>query len=395
MNNKSTDKKRMLLFGLGYGHNVEGKLRTLNENPIFEVDFLAYQLDVAFTNRYPQINYKPISCLINIRHPLYSIKCFLYLLWLLRISNKYDIIYSLGIGGAITSLIYMLAPNSTKKALEIWSVHIIDKAKNNKSLSEKSDRYVIDHADFVCQYWWGIKEHFIKSFPQYENKFVMYQLSYSDIYFSNERHSPTSEFAKDFLNKIPKEQKVCFWPRSFIPSNNHNLLIDSLGIIKRDRPELLDNFMLYLWVGNAESKVSRNIIEETIIKNSLENNVEIVEHPFVSQNDLFAIEERSDFFVNIVNDDIFSTYIMEMICSRKPFLLSNIRTFQFLNEKYDLNIDLVENDAKVISDRIIKILSGNDPISCEEYERRKKICTKHFSRSNVIIWYTILFNKLQ
>lgn len=392
MNKEIKEKKRMLLFGPGYGHNAEGKLRALNDNPLFEVDYLAYQLDKAFMERYPNICFKPLKNLISINHPLSSIKCFLFLFWLLRISSKYDIIYSLGSGGAITSSIFFLAPRRTTKALEIWSIHIIDKAKSNKSISEKFDRYVIDHADFICQFWWGIREHFINIFPHYERKFIMYQLSYSDIYFSNERHSPTSVFAKEFLSRIPEEQVVCFWPRSFIPSNNHKLLLDALGIVKRTRPELLEKFMLYLWVGNAESSVSRGIIENTIIDNSLENNVEIVEHPFVSQNDLFAIEERSNIFVNIVNDDIFSTYIMEMICSCKPFILSNIRTFQFLNEKYNLNIDLVENKEEIISERLVQILTGNDPVDFTEYKRRKQICTNLFSVSNVTRWYTILYN---
>ena len=386
--------KRMLLFGYGYGHNAEGKIRSLKETSLFDVVFIAYQFDEAFREKYPYIKFVPLNYRISIKRPLESVKCFFVLYKQIRGSGGFDVVYSLGIGGAMVALLFFLTPKKTKKALELWSIHIIDKARRNKSISERLDRYVIDRADLICQYWWGVRDHFIKSFPQFEDKFLMYQLSYADIYFSNEHHSPASNFAKDFLNTIPKEQVVCFWPRSFIPSNNHKLLLDSLGLIKRERPELMDKFKLYLWGGNAESKTSRATIEKAIRENVLDDNVVIVEHPFVPQNDIFAIEERSNFFVQIANDDILSTYVMEMICSVTPFILSNLSTFRYLNEKYDLNIDLVENEVKPIADRIIDILSGNIVDDVTEYERRKAICFQHFAKSKVTLWFTTLYNNV-
>ena len=120
--------------------------------------------------------------------------------------------------------------------------------------------------------------------------------------------------------------------------------------------------------------------------------VEIVDHPFVPQNDIFAIEDRSDFFVQIANDDILSTYIMEMICSCKPFILSNLRTFQFLNDIYNLDVDLVDNDLSLIKKCLEDILSKKNLRSQEDCLRRKEKCKEVFSKSNTKPWF-LSFNE--
>jgi glycosyltransferase involved in cell wall biosynthesis len=222
----------------------------------------------------------------------------------------------------------------------------------------------------------------------------MYQLSYPDIFFSDEKHKPQSEFAKKFLESIPKDQIVCFWPRSFVPSNNHKLLIESIRLIKQDKPEILNNFKLYLWGGNSKNeKIFKDILDAIEI-DDLSNNIEIVEHPFVPQNDIFAIEERSNFFVQITNDDILSSFVMEILCSCKPFVLSNIRSYQFLNEIYNLNVPLVENKIEKIADKICKILNKEEIANQAEFNGRKELCRKIFSKTTNKSSALILYENL-
>lgn len=381
----------MLIIGPGFGHNVDSVLSRLKDSTEFDVSYWANTINGSFLGKYPFINFIYPSIILDKKHPFQVLLTFLTAIKIIW-RKDFDVIYSLGQGSYLTAFVFFISRNKTKKALEIWSNHIIWNASRNKTIKDKCDKYVIDKADYICQYWWGVREQFVNTFPQYENKFLMYPKSYADIFFSDEKHSPSSDFVKDFLNKIPNNYKVCFWPRSFIPSNNHKLLLDALGLIKKERPQLLENFKLYLWGGNVEYSSCRASIESAIVDNSLIDLVEIVDHPFVPQNDIFAIEERSDFFVQIANDDILSSYIMEMICSKKPFILSNLRTFQFLNEKYDLKIDLVENEKSIIAERIIDILLGNTNYA--ELEWRKKRCSHLFSRSNVMPWYTVFYNTI-
>lgn len=377
----SMEKKRMLLFGPGFGHNVEAKLCSLNDTSLFEVVFIAEKLDESFREKYPYINFVPSKFEVRKDRPLNTIKSIIWLYKQVCFTGHYDIIYSLGCQGLFGALPFLFASKKTKKALEIWSIKIIENAKNNRSFLQRVDRYIIDKVDLVCQYWWGIRELFINAFPVYEKKFLMYHLTYPDIFFSDEKHEPQSDFVKDFLKRVPDNQIICFWPRSFVPSNNHKLLIESLGLLKQSKPEILKNFKLYLWGGNIRNEETYSNILNAIEQNSLSENVEIVDHPFVPQSDIFAIEERSNFFVQITNDDILSTFIMEIICSCKPFVLSDNRTFQFLNEKYNLNIPLIENSSKAIADKICRILNNEEVVDHEVLQKRKELCRKYFSQS--------------
>ena len=83
-----------------------------------------------------------------------------------------------------------------------------------------------------------------------------------------------------------------------------------------------------------------------------------------------------------------------MICSKKPFVLSNLRTFQFLNEKYGLNIPLVENSVDEVAAAIKTILMGDEKTTLEEYESRKQLCCELFSKTNVKNRNEILYEKV-
>lgn len=386
----------MLVIGPGYGHNAEGKSTSLNDNDCFYVTFAAFSLDSKFVQKFNRINYVKINELeVGGR-----LKLILNVFWityqLIRLCRKvsFDVIYVLGLNGYIVVPLFKWIRGRSIIAYELWSNAVLDSIEKGNGLTRYVNSLIFKHVDYVCQYWWGIREKFISIFPQYESKYIMYQLSYPDIYFAHNECIPECDFVKGFLKSIPENQKVCFWPRSFNASNNHVLFLQALDIINKNTPTLLENFKLYLWGGNVESADSRLKIETAIKEYSLAKYVQIVDHPFVPQNDIFAIEQRSDFFVQISNDDILSTYIMEIICSEKPFLLSNLRTYQFLNEVYQLNIDLVENDATIIAKRFSEILEDGNNWDKEMAPKRKNICIKRFSRRHTLRWYQILYNKL-
>lgn len=387
-------KKRMLLAGPGYGHNVVGKLRSLNSSPLFDVTFLSINTDEANIKEYTNIHFLPWQLTIDKWHPIRTMKSLIWLWKQVRSSGHFDVIYLLGLANIPAALLFLFCHKDVVKVLHIWTDVFIASAEQKKGLLGKLDYYVIAQANIVCQSWWGMRERFVKAFPQYENKFMLFPLQYTDQYFNRENLIPQSDFVKSFLASIPKDQVVCFWPKSFLPSTNHIAMLKAIALVRDNNADLLSNFKLYLWGGNVQNEDCRLGIENTIVSLSINNYVVIVDHPFVSKNDMFVIEERSDFFVQISNDDVLSSYIMEMITSGKPFLLSNLRTYQFLNEVYDLNIELVENDPTIISDKLIDILSGKPQFSKDEYNRRMRICEENFSKSRTKTWIETLYERL-
>lgn len=389
------ERKKMIVVGPGFGHNAEGKMKSLNGNDKFDVTFLGSQLDSSLASKYPNIRFIPYIYAIRPAKPISTIYNIIKSIKVVREHGGYDVLYNLGAGRLQTALLYAFTPKKTTKVIEIWSNTILDSAKEKKGIYKGlSDHYVISHSDYVTQYWWGIKEKFDRLFPEYSDKFLMYQLSYPNIYFSNEEHKPESDFTISFLSSIPDNQVMCFWPRSIIPANNHDLAIEALSVVKQKAPQLLTNFKLYVWDGNIKNNSLVEALKTKIEFLSLSDNVEFVEHPFVSQNDIFAIEERSDMFIQIAREDVLSTFIMEVLCSRKPFILSDIRTFQFLNEKYGLDIPLVKNDVNEIASALMDILKNKIRVDDPSATERKLRCEQVFSRKNVKMWYDILFDKL-
>ena len=238
----------MLIIGPGFGHNTERKLGPLKDNDIYDVTFLALRLDKNFVTRFPYVRFIEVKCTRFKRLSFFFELA--QLIWYACISIPVDILLVLGLSGYLTAPVFKLSRKKTIKVFELWSVHILDN-KIGSFLLRRANESVIKNADYISQNWWGIKEMFVSKYPEYTDKFLMYQLYFDDIFFSTQKHEPESDFVKDFLNRIPKNQVVCFWPRSFIPSTNHKLLLDALGLILVDKPHLLENFKLYLWGGEC------------------------------------------------------------------------------------------------------------------------------------------------
>ena len=388
----SMNKKKLLIIGPGFGGNTLGLFNSLQNNSCFDVTFLGTRLDPTFVERFPEVEMIPFSVRIDKNHPFRTLRNFLKLVKFLLFRRHVDVLYVLGLGGIMIAPLFFLAKRKTLKVFEIWSNSILDTAKN-KDLFGRADYYILKKADYISQYWWSIKEQLDISFPEFSNKFLLFPLRHSNNRFTRVSHRPESVFVRELMSRIPDEQIVCFWPRSIIPSNNHVLCLEALSLIKRRNPYLMDGFKLYIWGGNIDNADCRQKLDDAIKRLSLSANVEVINHPFVPINDIYALEERSDFFIQISHDDVLSSFIFDMIYSGKPFVLSNLRTFQFLNEIYDLQIPLVDNTQEAIADSIENILINHE-LSLDIYKRRIDICRLHFSMDITRPWYEIVFEKL-
>jgi len=362
----------MLLIGPGRGHNILPIIEELNHQELFKVDFFCHNLEFSQVF-YSNINFIPYSS-----NFIFELKKHLKLLFF---GKKYDILFIQGgMHHILLTLIYILLIKSKKKIFCCWSNQIIDIA-TTKSRAQIIAKLIFKKSDFVFLNWHSIKERFENNFPQWRHKAVLSLGGLHDSFFLPVTNITESNFVKKFLEEIPDQNIISFWPRSIIRANRHDLVIEAIAILKKMFPEILENFTLYLWGGNVEDKHYRLIIEKAILDNDLIKNIKIVDHPFVSFTDIRIIEKRSDFFIQISEHDILSTFIIEVMLQEKDVILSNIRPYQCLNEFYNFNILLVDNDPKIISEEIKnKILNINNQ-NKELLATRKKICEENFKFS--------------
>lgn len=388
MKNKSK-KRRILIIAPGYGHNINSTLDRLNGWSDYEVDFLAVLLDESFRNKYSNINL--ISFDVAISKPLKAVKNWFILFRYLFFNGRYDIFIAKGVQGEMVLFATIFGRAKTKiqqfwnnPQLELSTIH---------SFRGKVCYNIIRFADYIFLNGWEIKEHFEQLYPQYKNKAVQIGMSISDELFATGKRVPTTSFVKEFLESIPDDEIVCFWPRSIIRANRQDMLVQAISIIKANNPELLSKFKLYLWCGNSYDLGYRKEIEAAAAAGNISDIVVWVEHPYVPENDLYAIEQRSDFFVQISEHDILSSFIWEIILSGKPFLITELRAFEFLNRTYHLDIDFVPKTVPSIVNALQALLEGNVMIDRDLYDHRLQIC-QGLRRSQASIKYKQLIDNM-
>ena len=357
------EKKKIMMIGPGRGHNILPIIEEFNKQDLFQVDFLCHYLEFRRED-YININFIPFP---KWERTFYSrIRSILFHLRYGLFGGKYDILLIHGEVGIF--LLFLLTFIKAKiKIYTPWSYGIIDKCKL-QSKEGKISRLIFN--------WFEEKEAIERIFPK--SKIILFFWGLHDSFFTPLSNQIESNFVKEFLASIPDRKVIAFWPRSICRYHGHNLVVEALGLIKREFPLLLRDFVLFFWHGNGEDKLLRTNIEKLILNYDLSDNIKIIDHPFVAYGDIRIIENRSDFFINISYQDGVSTFIHEMLLQEKDIILSNISTYKYLNDYFKLKLDLVEIDvesiAAAIKNKLLKIMNQDTEILAH----RKRICEENF-----------------
>jgi len=363
----------------GYGQNIVHTIEEFNKRPEFQITFLAYELNRYYINKYKNIHFVAICPSLDKRHPIKTLKNFLLLLYYI-LFFKYDLLMILG--DAILQTKLAVKCTRCKKIFQFWNSTLIEES-TKPSNTGKYARYILKNVNYIYLNWWGVRERFLQLYPQYEKKCKNTPLGIDDSGFFQDTIIPQSDYVRNLLSEIPKDYLYCFWPRSFNTSNRHDMVIQALSELKQEKPELFEKFLMHLWIGNMEMGAIKENIKQLISSGNLEENVKIIDHPFVPIYDVYSLEQRSDFFVQISENDVLSTFIIDMILRKKPFVLNNLRAYQFLNEKYGLDIPLISKDIASIKQALKVQLMREDFTSAEVFDKRYNICKDNFMKSKV------------
>lgn len=366
------EKKRMIMIGPGYGHNILPIIEELNKQSFFDVDFLCHSLKFKQKD-YDNINFIPFP--IARRIDVWS--CMKYILFHLKYSifgKRYDILLIQGETGLFLTLLLIFI-KAKNKIFVPWSYGVLN-ISQKKSKEGLLARLIFKKSDYISTNWYSEKESIKRLFPK--SKIILFYWGLEDVFFNPADTQIESQFVKNFLNNIPEHKNIVFWPRSIIRYHRQDMVVEALAFLKNENSRILDDFVLFLWTGNVEDKQFRSEIENLIKKFNLTENVKIIDHPFVNYNDIRIIENRSNFFINISISDGLSTFILEMLLQGRDIILSNNPTYKYLNDFFDLRLDLVDIDVAAIAAAIKTKLNSKNNSDSDIKEKRKKVVFENF-----------------
>jgi hypothetical protein len=94
-----------------------------------------------------------------------------------------------------------------------------------------------------------------------------------------------------------------------------------------------------------------------------------------------AIWNEMDCALQIVDQDQFSSSVTEPLYLGKEIILSNIRAYQVLEEKFGLNMNMIDNNVYELYRIMKKIISGEDIASEKEKKNRIEFVKEHLNFS--------------
>ena len=370
-----SDKNRfkILMLGPGYGSNIEPWLN------FFQMNYEKYELTLLCPefkfekNKFENIEIFTINKLKTYcKNPINYIH-----------KRKYDIIYFQG--GYTPKLIFLLLSLFKYKKLvfNFWGEEVVRiAAYKGTYLYKFLYKFIFNKVDlFLCN-WYRIEELFIKYFPMYKHitKVIPWGLEILD-----DRNLPKpTKFTENILNNLPQNKIKIFWPKSILRLSRFDILLEALAVLKNRETSNYNKILIIIWTGNCQDDKYRKELEGKIKKYKLYEVIRIIDHPFVPKSDMYHLWMKADFAINFVDNDSLSFTVLEALLLKVPIFLSNIPAYRFINEKYKLNIPLINNFPTDISKILIDILKNDYFVSEEELNKRSLIVKKNLNFNECI-----------
>lgn len=342
------------MLGPGYGHNIQPWLEFFQaRSREYELSFLCSEFEFD-RKRFSNID-------IFERKSRWR-QFFAYLRFVRK--EKFDVLYIHGAYDWSGPLKRLLLARHKKSVINFWGEHVIRKAKETPSFRDRIGyKILFSMTDYFFCNWYGTYDLFTQYFPKLKHKTKITPWGLHKDWFIDNR-PPLSEFVEDFLAGIADDEIFVFWPKSIVKPVRYNLLIKAIAMLKTgEMREKVEKLKVVIWLGNY---VDKDLLQQYIgmLKElNVEGNIRFVEHPYVPFSDIYCMWQRSNFAINLVDNDQLSTAVLEPMLMGKDILLSDIAAYRYLNDKYDLRLNLVRNTPKDVAQGLARLIVAG---SCQE-----------------------------
>jgi len=358
----------VLIFGPSYGHNIDLFLIYFNKNKLFKTTLL-YNGDSPFEDKYSNIKFlKIVKTIKSINQVIKAIKLA-------------DIIWSHGIYcWWFTILVSIFRKKNSHYSISLWSEYPIRYILNYNDIKSFALKKIFCYADSILMQWFTIEQFAKQACSDMKTNVFPWGLN-KNFLEENTTYS-LSKNATTLLDAIKNEKRYkFFYPKSITPASGHDLLVDACKLLV---DEGIKDFIVYVRRGNVDDKVAEKEFIENIQSKDLNQFIVYQEYIYLEFEELRALWAAMDCGLQIARNDAFSTTFLEPMLLKKDMIATNIKLYTTYEEKYKLNLNLVELDPKAIAKEMKNKITGNGA-SLAELENRSEIVKKDFSFENNIL----------
>jgi len=352
---------KIAMYGPSFGHNIVPFLDLFQQERKIRLLYI-YRGKSDFPEKYNRITFFKYAPRLS---RIYSLRKIL--------NSNYQLIWFHRGYNPLTLLVFLFVRRKgTVFNINVWG-EAIPRLLLKTNIKSRIFKIGFKRVDYIQANWYGTYNLLRKTTLR---NIVMLPWGLEDKFYEKlPENLKLHTFTSGFIKEIPEGKYRFFYSKTIGYPSRHDLVIQAVKELVSDGVE---DFIVFFWLGNNTNMALFEKYKSLIEKYNLHPYFRIVEHPFLPFEDYRTIYEKMDCGLQIAAQDQFSTTLTEAFAFKKEIIATRIEPYIILEEKFGLNLDLVELNVQEIANRMKKQIGGyiTDP---EEMKLRYDKLKEHFN----------------
>lgn len=262
--------------------------------------------------------------------------------------KRYDLFILQGLYDPQLSLRLMRSIRATRKVVQIWNISSHRRTELEPDLkSSRIIRSILSAADNILFSWEPNRLDFASRFPEFEKKTKSLVWGLPDQYFDLS-YTPANEMVDDLLGDIADDDLLIFWPRSIQKNNRHDVLMESLFLLKARLNSQTWKRLKVILLGGSGGGLRVDKIREMAARLNMPG-LRLVTDEYIEKKYLMRLYDRSDIFINLADSDQITLGIIEALGRRTAVILSDIPSYRYLTN-FGIEVQYMINEPGAVAD---------------------------------------------